>query len=131
LSESKVCITCKFHDGRGREFFIDEEQRVWPCCYYYTDYMTGAIEDRDPKFHQKLVDDPKWNSLSDHPIKDILATDTYSHDIWVPGWETNPTKACVLECGLKPKKIAMDYDFRADGVHLDEKEYGHKPKNST
>jgi len=106
-SKQSTCIKCIFHTKKKRDFYIDESQTVWPCCHYAN---LGINEDGvdqlyklDRKLWQSLKDNPDWNKISKNDIESILSNEIYAHDIYFPGWETTPTKACAKFCGGEEK----------------------------
>lgn len=96
MKESTPCISCDFHDKHKRQFYIDENQKVWPCCHYANEHN---LKELDNKLYESLQDNPDWNNISKHDMKEIVDNPLYSHDIYIPGWETNPSKLCVKICG--------------------------------
>lgn len=96
MTKSKHCIDCDYHNETRRDFYIDEDQRVWPCCFYSNE---TNLEENDNKLYKSLQDNPDWNKLSKNDIKSIVANEIYSQDIYIPGWKNNPTKVCILNCG--------------------------------
>ena len=97
-SKQSTCIDCHFHNKKRRDFYIDESQTVWPCCHY-ANLDDNELKFYDEKLYQSLKDNPNWNKISENDIESILSNEIYAHDIYYPGWETNPTKACKRFCG--------------------------------
>lgn len=100
MTQSTNCIKCDFHSKTNRDFYIDEDQVVWPCCHYANESkIKNRLRELDNKLHVSLIEDPDWNNISKHSIKDIINNKIYAHDIYIPGWESNPTKLCIKTCG--------------------------------
>lgn len=100
MKNSKHCngIECHFHRKSSRDFYIDEAQVVWPCCHY-AEMTKKELAELDPKLDKSMKDNPGWNKISENDIESIISNEIYAHDIYFPGWENNPTGACLKFCG--------------------------------
>ena len=97
-------IKCAYHSLKNRQWYISEEMRVYPCCFYVEQDILGLIELTDPKFVKLCKSDPDWNNLEKHPMEEIINHPMYQHDIWYPGWESDPSRICIKQCGPNTKR---------------------------
>ena len=81
-----------------REIFVDWSGKVFPCCWFASDYFM------DPETHLKEVDleyGTGWNSLHLHPLEDILAHEYYTVMLR-KSWEKGAkfySDECFKKCG--------------------------------
>lgn len=95
-SDEAKTIKCKLlHD---REIFVDWSGKVFPCCWFASDYFL------DPQSHLKEVDleyGTGWNSLHLHSLEDILAHEYYTV-LLRKSWEKGSkfySEECFKKCG--------------------------------
>lgn len=91
-------IHCEWHSKDKRSFYIDENLKVLPCCYYV------LLSDRfqDPIFKKHSLETPDWNNLSEHTLEEITQHEIYQKHIWYSGWESeNVSPVCLKNCGNK------------------------------
>jgi hypothetical protein len=101
-------IKCQWHNNNKRYFYITEDSRVLPCCYY----ADKKDQEDDKIFFEYSKENPDWNDLSIHSMKDIMNNKMYQEHLWYPGWEAGPSPVCVRNCGLlrtKPKKFTKEF----------------------
>ena len=100
--EKKCRVQCNFHNETVRGFYLDSSMQVFPCCHYASIYGERNISDevpvRDQSYEQSLVDNPEWNNLNEHSLKEITKHDQYQKNIYYPGWIDNPTPVCMHFC---------------------------------
>lgn len=102
-------VNCKWHTTECREFYVDENMRVLPCCYYASGLRTLP----DPVLQEYEKNNPGWNDLSQHKMDDIVASEIYQNHLWLPGWKNNPSELCIKNCGWKyrtPDEFETDPD---------------------
>jgi hypothetical protein len=91
-------IQCEWHNEKKRLFYIDENLKVLPCCYYV------LLSDRlqDPVFRKHSLETPDWNDLSKYTLEEIAQHKIYQKHIWYPGWKgENASPVCLKNCGNK------------------------------
>jgi len=88
-----------------REWSIDVEGRVWPCNIYanlWGDTRIDIVEhekiNADVTFKKMFKDDPTWNDLKYHTLKEIVNNEVFWTKLWFPGWNNNDTTNICLEC---------------------------------
>lgn len=90
-------ISCSWHSNKERKFYIDEDMKVLPCCYYAT---SKNLKKMDKYFFDYSEKNPDWNDLSKNSLEDIMANDIYQRHLWYPGWNgDNPSDLCIFKCG--------------------------------
>lgn len=104
MAKQKNVIKCAYHSPDYRQWYVSEEMKVYPCCFYVEQTLLNKIHISDPKFAKLCKDDPDWNSLEKHSMEEIINHPMYQHDIWYPGWESDPSSICVKHCGPKTKR---------------------------
>lgn len=91
-----------------REVFVDWSGKVWPCCWFATDYHF----DNEPVLKQ--VDQEfgiNWNSLLHHSLNDILQTEYYKDLLW-RSWIKDAkfhNSECFKKCGDFAKRQNYRY----------------------
>ena len=90
-------IKCSWHSEENRNFYIDENLKVLPCCYYQV--PEKVLKELDPKFFDYSQKNADWNNLTKHTIEEITSTEIYNKHIWYPGWNNDPSGLCVKNCG--------------------------------
>lgn len=91
-----------------REVFVDWSGKVWPCCWFATDYHF----DNEPVLKQ--VDQEfgsDWNSLLHHSLNDILQTEYYKDLLW-RSWVKDAkfhNSECFKKCGDFAKRQNYRY----------------------
>lgn len=100
-------VSCQFHSTTTRQFYVDENMEVWPCCFYANNKLLGSLEMADPELYASLAKD-KWNDLSKNKMEDIVNHPMYQENIFYKGWATAPSNVCVRQCGNhKPGKVKV------------------------
>lgn len=107
LKKNRNKIDCEWHDNERREFYVDENMKVLPCCYY----AAGFKFTPDPVFLEYSEKNPGWNDLSLNTMDDIIDSEIYQKHLWWEGWENNPSELCIRNCGWKYKSPD---DFETD-----------------
>lgn len=90
-------IYCEWHSSDRREFYVDENMKVLPCCYY----AVGLKNIPDPVFLDYEKQNPGWNDLSLYTMDEIINSEIYQNHIWTTGWEKSPSELCIANCGWK------------------------------
>lgn len=91
-----------------KEVFVDWSGKVWPCCWFATDYHF----DNEPTL--KEIDDEygsDWNSLMHHSLEDILQTPYYKellYKSWVKDAKFHNPE-CFKKCGDFAKRQNYRY----------------------
>jgi hypothetical protein len=102
------CSNVRHNDDGSvtREWTIDVEGRVWPCCLYaniWGDTRTDPIDQlrkvQDTTFVNLFKLDPNWNNLKHYTLEEITANEVFWTKTWFPGWEsgdmTNICRMCM------------------------------------
>ena len=92
-------IECDWHSNKERKFYVDENFRVLPCCFYVMNDQ--EMLEFDPKFKKYTEENPDWNNLKYKTIDEIINSEIYQDHLWYPGWENNPSLRCLKTCGRK------------------------------
>lgn len=99
-------ISCLMY--HKKEIFVDWSGRLWPCCWFSTDYHFDQL----PWITELEKDyNINWNSVHHHSIENILQHDYYNHllkESWIYG---NPYHAneCFKQCGNYGKRQSYIY----------------------
>jgi hypothetical protein len=100
-------VSCQFHSTTKRQFYVDENMQVWPCCFYAASKILGRLELEDPALAASLAED-QWNDLSKNKMEDIVNHPMYQENIFYKGWATEPSNLCMRQCGNhKPSKVKV------------------------
>lgn len=92
-------IDCKYHNQESRNFYIDENSRVWPCCFYATSVTRNQLQYQDYVMYRYTQDNPDWNNLSVNSMSDIIDSIMYQDHVYYPGWSKDPSNICIFNCG--------------------------------
>jgi len=99
-------IRCKmFHE---KEIFVDWSGRVFPCCWFASDYFFDADH------HLKEVDieyGDGWNSLHLHTLEEIMAHEYYAI-LLQKSWQRGSkfySSDCFKKCGDKGARQSYQY----------------------
>ena len=109
MSKCKIICMAMRKDELGpnkdtREWEVDNQGRVWPCCYYAnsvlgTPDMKEFSKKEDPRFWEMWAAEPDFNDLKKYSLEEIIEHPIYDEFIAPRGWESNnPPELCVLEC---------------------------------
>lgn len=115
-SKNKNNIICRFHSDNDRAFYITENLKVLPCCYYASLDLAGkfleknegdfTLDNLDPIFAEQSKLDPNWNDIASKSLEEIMENKIYKHHLFHDGWNSdNPSKICVYHCTNSLKKI--------------------------
>lgn len=95
-------IRCDFHGKEKRNFYIDENLNVLPCCFYVM--SEKKLFERDRRFGEYSEKNPGWNNIKHNKFQDILQSEIYQEYLWFPGWESeDASPICLLKCGKNMK----------------------------
>jgi hypothetical protein len=89
-----------------RDWEINTDGKVWPCCKFISKiYSHNGLENLgDEKLKTLIENDPDWNNIYKHDIKDIINHWAYSEYIHPRGWNSNnPPDVCARLCGNKKR----------------------------
>ena len=103
LVDNKNNIKCPYHDKESRNYYITENLKVLPCCYYATTILApsvaGKIQELDPVFYETSKMHPDWNDISKYTIKEIESHTIYKHHLFEEGWNSDsPSGICMKHC---------------------------------
>ena len=87
-------VVCEWHSSERRDFYVDEDMKVLPCCFY----VGGMKRTPDPVFEKFTENNPDWNDLSKHTMEEIANTEMYQKHFWL---FENPSEICIRNCGWK------------------------------
>ena len=112
-------IQCQVLDQLGAdELEVDENFRLWPCCYVNSTNAKGRIDN----FVNGFPDD--WNSLDHHSWEEILEHPAYAVHFNEEHWN-NPEQCspiCQRECSVEKTK----YDGKHSGKNFQDILFGNK-----
>lgn len=103
-TSKNIDIDCHYHNKEKRQWYVDEKMKLLPCCFYSSAEIFDNLEIEDPVFAKFCKDNPGWNDLSLHSMEEIVSSKMYQEHIYFPGWESNPSKCCIQNCGVKTKR---------------------------
>ena len=90
--------------GDRREWEIDYEGKLWPCCIWTLGWEVSLDRNKDDTLREMLKDNPDFNNLNKYTWEEIIENPIYKSYINFKGWESNnPPLACVKNCGRKTK----------------------------
>lgn len=87
-----------------REWEVDNQGRVWPCCYYANSVLGSEEElrnnrSKDLRFTKMLEEEPDFNDLKKYTLEEIIEHPIYDEFIAPRGWNSDdPPGLCVIEC---------------------------------
>lgn len=99
-------IFCMFE--HKKEIFIDWSGKVWPCCWFATDYhfeKLPVLLELDKEFGEG------WNSVHNHSLESIIQSPYYKELLvqsWIEGAKFHNPE-CFKKCGDFAKR--RDYKF--------------------
>ena len=79
--------------------------RLWPCCNIVNAWdqpfsKDGKVLRNDPDFKKAIEEDPDFNSMSVHNVKNIMEHEYFAKRTFIEGWESdNCPEICVKNCG--------------------------------
>ena len=92
-------------DPKERRWEINTDGKVWPCCKFIPYVYSQNKKLDDAEIDNLINQDPDWNNIYKHDIKDIINHWAYSEYIHPRGWNSeNPPQICSRLCGNKKKK---------------------------
>ena len=111
--DNKNNIKCFYHTKKERNFYITEDLKVLPCCFYASHRLNmdvmGNLKDFDSKFHMETENDPDWNDISKHTLEEIENHTIYKHHLFEEGWNSdNPSKVCITNCTVKKNQKLVE-----------------------
>lgn len=92
---------------KERRWEISTDGRIWPCCKFipYVHSQLDSKSLKDKKLDTLINQDPDWNNIYKHDIKDIINHWAYSEYIHPRGWNSeSPPDICSRLCGNKKNK---------------------------
>ena len=100
-------ITCLMY--HKKEIFIDWSGKLWPCCWFSTDYHFDEL----PWIHElEQTHGSNWNSVHHNSIEQILEHEYYKHLLqksWTYGSPYHANE-CFKQCGSYGKRQSYIYN---------------------
>lgn len=107
MTKNNCEISCGRYQPRSRRWRIDQDGRIWPCCYFYIAWQeqknnSNNIESsyllfQDKEFNDLLEKDYNWNSLEHHTYEEIITSYYYTDRLNPTNLQNHPV--CIQACG--------------------------------